>query len=35
VSFWAKADADVPDFSSILAWGTSAPDGSTYDGGYI
>ena len=35
VSFWAKADADTPDFSSILAWGTSAPDGSTFDGGYI
>ena len=35
VSFWAKADADAPDFSSILAWGTSAPDGSTFDGGYI
>ena len=35
VSFWAKADADAPNFSSILAWGTSAPDGSTFDGGYI
>ena len=35
VSFWAKADADTPDFSSILTWGTSAPDGSTFDGGYI
>ena len=35
VSFWAKADADAQDFSSILAWGTSSPDGSTYDGGYI
>ena len=35
VSFWAKADADAQDFSSILAWGTSAPDGSTFDGGYI
>ena len=35
VSFWAKADADAPDFSSILAWGTSSPDGSTYDWGYI
>ena len=35
VSFWAKADADAPDFSSILAWGISAPDGSTFDGGYI
>ena len=35
VSFWAKADSDAPDISSILAWGTSAPDGSNYDGGYI
>lgn len=35
VSFWAKADADGPDFSPILAWGTSTSDGSTYDWGYI
>ena len=35
VSFWAKADSDAADFSPILAWGTSAADGSTYDWGYI
>ncbi|MBB1557284.1 MAG: hypothetical protein HG439_002205 [candidate division SR1 bacterium] len=35
VSFWAKADSDAADFSSILSWGVAPADGSSFDAGYI
>ena len=35
VSFWAKADADAADFSSILSWWVAPVDGSSFDWGYI
>ena len=35
VSFWAKADSDAADFSSILSWWVAPADGSSFDGGYI
>ena len=35
VSFWAKADSDATDFSSILSWWVAPADGSSFDWGYI
>ena len=35
VSFWAKADSDATDFSSILSWWVAPVDGSSFDWGYI
>lgn len=35
VSFWAKADSDAADFSSILSWWVAPADGSSFDWGYI
>ena len=35
VSFWAKADADAADFSSILSWWVAPADASSFDWGYI
>ena len=35
VSFWAKADSDAADFSSILSWWVAPVDGSSFDWGYI
>ena len=35
VSFWAKADSDAADFSSILSWWVAPADGSSFDAWYI
>lgn len=35
VSFWAKADSDAADFSSILSWWVAPADASSFDWGYI
>mgnify|MGYP001641087365 CR=1 FL=1 len=35
VSFWAKADADAAEFTSILSWWVAPADGSSFDWGYI
>ena len=35
VSFWAKADADAPEFTSILSWWVAPADASSFDWGYI
>ena len=35
VSFWAKADSDATDFSSILSWWVAPADASSFDWGYI
>ena len=35
VSFWAKADSDAADFSSVLSWWVAPADASSFDGGYI
>ncbi len=35
VSFWAKADSDTPEFTSILSWWVAPADASSFDWGYI
>ena len=35
VSFWAKADADAAEFTSILSWWVAPADASSFDWGYI